>query len=193
MRKSSDEGMFPGDWGLERRLTALAEAGFAGIEMNIGDGTLPVGASSEDTAKLRNLVESNGLSISAARGGGVGSDLGSGDAGVRSKAIETVEWYLNAVSELDCDAVLMVLGNVTEEIRHDQAIDIARSVVTEILPIAERNGRAHLSGAGVAQVWRDRSSSRWVCATSSTRSTTSSYAPISTSETCSSGRIRNTG
>ena len=81
MKKSSDEGMFPGDWGLERRLTALAEAGFAGIEMNIGDGALPVGASSEDTAKLRNLVESNGLSISAARGGGVGSDLGSGDAG----------------------------------------------------------------------------------------------------------------
>ena len=140
MKKSSDEGLFPGSWGLERRLTALAEAGFAGIELNIGDGILPVGSTSADAAKLRDLVESNGLVISAARGGGTGRDLGSGDAAVRSKAIETVEWYLNAVSELGCDAVLMVLGLVTEEIRHDQAIDIARSVVTEILPIAERTG-----------------------------------------------------
>ncbi|MCY4110298.1 MAG: sugar phosphate isomerase/epimerase [Chloroflexi bacterium] len=140
MKKSSDEGLFPADWALERRLAALAGAGFTGIEMDIGDGTLPVGSSSAEIAQFRNLVESHGLVISAGRGGGMGADLSSADAGVRSKAIETVEWFLNAVSELGTDAVLMVLGHVTEEIRHDQAIDIARSVVTEILPIAERTG-----------------------------------------------------
>ncbi len=140
MKKSSDQGLFPRDWGLDRRLTVLAEAGFEGVELNVGDDTLPVGSTSGDAAKLRNAVESQGLSISAARGGGMGNDLSSSDAAVRSKAIETVEWYLNAVKELGCDAVLMVLGHVTEEIRHDQAIDIARSVATEILPIAERTG-----------------------------------------------------
>ncbi len=140
MNKSSDQGIFPRDWGLDRRLTALAEAGFDGVELNLGEDTLPVGSSSENAAKLRRAVESKGLSISAARGGGIGNDLSSNDPAIRSKAIKTVEWYLDAVKELGCDAVLMVLGHVTEEIRHDQAIDIAREVATEILPIAERTG-----------------------------------------------------
>ena len=59
---------------------------------------------------------------------------------MRAKALESVEWYFKAVNELGCDAVLMVLGHVTEEVRHDQAMDIAHEAARELLPIAERFG-----------------------------------------------------
>ena len=140
MKKSSDQGMFPRDWDLPRRVAALADAGFDGIELNIGDGVLPVGSSNEDTAKIRSTVESKGLVVSAGRGGGTGSDLSSPDSAVRSKALETIDWYFGTVRDLGADAVLMVLGHVTQDVRHDQALDIARSVIKELLPIAERTG-----------------------------------------------------
>ena len=141
MKKSSDEGLFPADWALERRLAALAGAGIYRHRDELS------ATARCQLAAVRRILRSFGTwwsrTDSPFRRGAAAAQGQTWAARTRACArrlSKRSSGFLNAVSELGTDAVLMVLGHVTEEIRHDQAIDIARSVVTEILPIAERTG-----------------------------------------------------
>ena len=131
--------MFPREWPLERRLQALQDAGFHGVELTIGGDLLPQGSDAGEARKLREKVKSYGLEISALRGGPI-RELNSGDRKVRAEAIKALDWFFPTVRELGSDAVLAIVGAISEDVPHDKAMEIAREVVGEILPLAERHG-----------------------------------------------------
>lgn len=162
MKLGVNQWCFPEGYDLERCLELAAEAGFQGLEANIGEPRVGEGAGgpiplSLTTASLE--VEAEALRKRAAKAGIELHSLStalhwtysftSADERVRDQAIEVAERMLALAAVLRAKTVLIVPGLVTEEVSYRSAYERALDAMRHLAAEAARSGVS----IGIENVW----------------------------------------
>ena len=141
MRKSIGDNMIPKDWGLERGLELVKKAGFDGIELWLGDVPwFQMATTDAQVRELRRRVENAGLVVSnVSTGLHWASPLSARDPQLRAQAVRIVERQIETASLLGTDAILVVVGLVTEEIPYNE---VYQRCVDTLKPLGSTAARA---------------------------------------------------
>src|SRR2546430_922727 len=93
MKKAIGDNMIPKEWGFEKGLELVKQAGFDGIELWLGDVPwFQMGTADSDVRELRRKVENAGLVVSnVSTGLHWASPLSARDPKVRAQAVRIVE------------------------------------------------------------------------------------------------------
>ena len=146
------------DGSLADNLKLARDAGFDGVELAINDtGEIHLESTKEDMAKVKALMEQNGLSTYS-----VANTLSwtylftSSCEESRKKAIEVLKKQIQVASWLDCDTVLVVPGAVgvdflpvEEVVDYDIAYERSFTAIDSVKDFAKDHGVA----IGVENVW----------------------------------------
>ena len=141
MKKSLGDNMIPKDWGFERGLELVKQAGFDGIELWLGDVPwFQMSTTDSDVRELRRKVEDAGLVVSnVSTGLHWGSPLSARDPRVRAQAARIVERQIETASLLGSDAILVVAGLVTDEVPYNE---VYQRCLDALRPLGEAATRA---------------------------------------------------
>lgn len=141
MKKAIGDNMIRKEWGLEKGLALVKDAGFDGIELWLGDVPwFQMGTSDAEVRALRRKVEDAGLVVSnVSTGLHWATPLSSRDPKLRAEAMRIVEREIETAQLLGTDAVLVVAGLVTEEVPYDE---VYRRCVDALKPLGETAARA---------------------------------------------------
>src|SRR5262249_61619245 len=114
MKKSIGDNMIPKDWGFDRGLELIKQAGFEGVELWLGDVPwFQMSTTDAQVRELRRKVETAGLVVSnVSTGLHWASPLSARDPAVRAQASRIVERQIETAVLLGCDAILVVAGAV---------------------------------------------------------------------------------
>src|SRR5262249_18321673 len=133
--------MIPKDWGFDRGLELIKQAGFDGVELWLGD--VPWFQMSTTDAQVRELrpkVGTAGLVVSnVSTGLAWASPLSARDPAVRAQASRIVERQIETAVLLGCDAILVVAGLVTEEVPYNE---VYQRCVDALQPLGDKAARA---------------------------------------------------
>jgi L-ribulose-5-phosphate 3-epimerase len=140
MKKSIGDNMIPKGWSLERGLELIKTAGYDGVELWLGDVPwLQMETTDAAVRDLRRKVENAGLVVSnVSTGLHWRFALSAGDAKVRDQAMRIVERQIATAQLLGTDAILVVVGLVTEEVPYNEVYKRSVEVMKQLAPLAER-------------------------------------------------------
>ena len=141
MKKAIGDNMIPKEWGFEKGLQLVKQAGYDGIELWLGDVPwFQLSTADGDVRELRRKVADAGLVVSnVSTGLHWASPLSARDPQVRARAIRIVERQLETAVLLGADAILVVAGLVTEEVPYNE---VYQRCVDALGPLGEKAGRA---------------------------------------------------
>src|SRR5437660_8828371 len=122
MKKAIGDNMIPKEWGFEKGLELVKQAGFDGIELWLGDVPwFQMGTADSEVRELRRKVENAGLVVSnVSTGLHWASPLSARDPKVRALAVRIVEREIETAVLLGTDAILLVAGLVTPEVPYNE-------------------------------------------------------------------------
>ena len=122
MKKSIGDNMIPKGWSFEQGLELTKKAGYDGIELWLGDVPwFQMKTTDAEIRELRRKVENAGLVVSnVSTGLHWETPLSARDPRKRELAERIVEREIEAAQILGCDAVLVVVGLVTEEVPYNE-------------------------------------------------------------------------
>ena len=141
MKKAIGDNMIPKEWGFEKGLQLVKQAGFDGIELWLGDVPwFQLSTPDGDVRELRRKVADAGLVVSnVSTGLHWASPLSARDPEVRGRAMRIVERQLETAVLLGTDAILVVAGLVTEEVPYNE---VYQRCVDALGPLGEKAARA---------------------------------------------------
>ena len=141
MKKSIGDNMIPKDWGFDRGLALIKQAGFDGVELWLGDMPwFQMATTDVQVRDLRRRVESAGLVVSnVSTGLHWAAPLSARDPAVRAQAGRIVERQIETASLLGTDAILVVAGLVTEEVPYNE---VYQRCVDALQTLADKAARA---------------------------------------------------
>lgn len=141
MKKAIGDNMIRREWGLERGLRLVKDAGFDGIELWLGDMPwFQMTTTDADVRALRRKVEDAGLVVSnVSTGLHWASPLSARDPKIRAQAARIVERQIETAQLLGTDAILVVAGLVTEEVPYEE---VYRRCVDALKALGETAARA---------------------------------------------------
>jgi L-ribulose-5-phosphate 3-epimerase len=141
MKKSIGDNMIPKDWGVERGLALIKQAGYDGVELWLGDMPwFQTSTSDRDVRELRRKVDNAGLVVSnVSTGLHWSTPLSARDPNVRAQASRIVERQIETASLLGTDAILVVAGLVTDEVPYNE---VYQRCVDALRPLAQTAARA---------------------------------------------------
>src|ERR1041384_6942915 len=142
MKKAIGDNMIPRDWGLERGLDLIKNAGYDGVELWLGEMPwFQMTTTDGDVRELRRKVENAGLRVSnVSTGMHWSSPLSARDPAVRAKAGRIVERQIETAEILGTDAILVVAGLVTEEVPYTEVYQRCVDALKALAPAAQRAG-----------------------------------------------------
>jgi len=142
MKKAIGDNMIPRDWGLERGLDLIKNAGYDGVELWLGEMPwFQMTTTDGDVRELRRKVENAGLRVSnVSTGMHWASPLSARDPAVRAKAGRIVERQIETAEILGTDAILVVAGLVTEEVPYTEVYQRCVDALKALAPAAQRAG-----------------------------------------------------
>ena len=122
MKKAIGDNMIRKEWGFERGLRLVKDAGYDGIELWLGDVPwFQMTTTDAEVRDLRRKIESAGLVVSnVSTGLHWATPLSARDPKVRAQAMRIVERQIETAQLLGTDAVLVVAGLVTTEVPYDE-------------------------------------------------------------------------
>src|SRR6266568_1849068 len=136
MKKAIGDNMIPKEWGFEKGLRLVKQAGFDGIELWLGDVPwFQLSSADAQVRELRHKVEDAGLVVSnVSTGLHWASPLSARDPTVRARAMRIVERQIETAVLLGSDAILVVAGLVTEEVPYNEVYQrsVDQSVYTNL-------------------------------------------------------------
>jgi len=140
MKKSIGDNMIPKGWSFEQGLELVKKAGFAGIELWLGDVPwFQMGTTDGQVNDLRRKVENAGLVVSnVSTGLHWETPLSARDPKVRARAIRIVEREVETAQLLACDAVLVVAGLVTEQVPYNEVYLRCVEAMQQLAPTAAK-------------------------------------------------------
>jgi L-ribulose-5-phosphate 3-epimerase len=141
MKKAIGDNMIPREWGLERGLELIKQAGYDGIELWLGDVPwFQMATSDSDVRELRRKVENAGLVVSnVSTGLHWATPLSARDPAARAQATRIVERQIETAVMLGTDAVLVVAGLVTEEVPYNE---VYQRCLEALQPLGDKAARA---------------------------------------------------
>src|SRR5437762_11190848 len=148
MKKAIGDNMIRKEWGLEKGLDLVKQAGFDGIELWLGDMPwFQLTNADVEVRELRRKIENAGLVVSnVSTGLHWASPLSARDPTVRGRAVRIVEREIETAVLLGTDAILLVAGLVTEEVPYNE---VYQRCVKALRPLAEQaDGAAVRIGCG---------------------------------------------
>ena len=133
--------MIPKEWGFEKGLQLVKQAGFDGIELWLGDVPwFQLSTADADVRELRRKVEDAGLVVSnVSTGLHWATPLSARDPAVRARAMRIVEREIETAVLLGSDAILVVAGLVTEEVPYNE---VYQRCVDALGALGEKAARA---------------------------------------------------
>jgi L-ribulose-5-phosphate 3-epimerase len=140
MKKSIGDNMIPKDLTFEQGLELVKKAGYDGIELWLGDVPwFQMSTTDAQVSDLRQKVENAGLVVSnVSTGLHWRTPLSARDPKVRAQAIRIVERQLEAAQLLGCDAILVVVGLVTEEVPYNEVYQRSVDTMKQLAPLATK-------------------------------------------------------
>jgi len=141
MKKAIGDNMFAKQWGFEKGLELVKQAGFDGIELWLGDVPwFQLSTTDGEVRELRRKVENAGLVVSnVSTGLHWASPLSARDPTVRARATRIVEREIETAVLLGTDAILVVGGLVTEEVPYNE---VYQRSVDALRPLGQTAARA---------------------------------------------------
>jgi L-ribulose-5-phosphate 3-epimerase len=140
MKKSIGDNMIPKGWSFEQGLELTKKAGYDGIELWLGDVPwFQMETTDAQIRELRRKVENAGLVVSnVSTGLHWEKPLSARDPKVREQAMRIVDRELEAAQIVGCDAILVVVGLVTEEVPYNEVYLRSLDAMKKLAPIAEK-------------------------------------------------------
>jgi len=141
MKKAIGDNMIAREWGFDKGLALVKQAGFDGIELWLGDVPwFQLSTADSEVRELRRKVEDAGLVVSnVSTGLHWASPLSSRDPKVRALAVRIVEREIETAVLLGTDAILLVAGLVTAEVPYNEVYQRCLEVLG---PLGEKAARA---------------------------------------------------
>ncbi|MGO8814152.1 MAG: sugar phosphate isomerase/epimerase family protein [Terriglobia bacterium] len=142
MKKSIGDNMIPKGWSFEQGLDLVKKAGYDGIELWLGDVPwFQMSTTDAEIRELRRKVERAGLVVSnVSTGLHWETPVSSRDPKVRDRAIGIVERQIEAARILGTDAILVVVGLVTEEVPYNEVYQRSVEAMQKLGPTAGNAG-----------------------------------------------------
>lgn len=136
---------------LEQAIKLAKDAGFDGIELNVGeDGILRVDSSNQEVAELAAAIKQAGLDWpSVSTGLHWQYPLTSNDPDIREKGREIVRAELRIAQQAGANTILVVPGVVNDQVSYDVAYERAHDAFKALAKDAESTGVK----IGVENVW----------------------------------------
>ncbi len=140
MKKSIGDNMIPKGWSFEQGLELVKKAGFDGIELWLGDVPwFQMSTPDAEVRELRRKVENAGLVVSnVSTGIHWKSPLSARDPKIRSLAMHVVERQIEAAQLLGTDAILVVVGLVTDEVPYNEVYMRCLDAMKQLAPLAAK-------------------------------------------------------
>jgi L-ribulose-5-phosphate 3-epimerase len=142
MKKSIGDSMIPEGWSLEQGLELIHKAGYDGVEFWLGEKPwFQMGTSDAAVLELGRKAKEAGLVVSnVSTGLHWRSPLSARDAKVREQAERIVERQLETAKLLETDAILVVVGLVTEEVPYNEVYLRSVEAMKRLAPKAQSTG-----------------------------------------------------
>src|SRR6266571_6616370 len=142
MKNPIGDNMIPKEWGFEKGLRLVKQAGFDGIELWLGDVPwFQLSTADAQVRELRHKVEDAGLVVSnVSTGLHWASPLSARDPTVRARAMRIVERQIETAVLLGSDAILVVAGLVTEEVPYNEVYQRSVDALASLGETAARAG-----------------------------------------------------
>jgi L-ribulose-5-phosphate 3-epimerase len=142
MKKSIGDNMIPKEFGLDRGLALVKQAGYDGIELWLGDRPwFGMSTTDAEVRALRRKIEDAGLVVSnVSTGLHWASPLSARDPKVRADGMRIVEREIETAQLLGTDAVLVVAGLVTEEVPYNEVYARCVDAMKALGATAQRAG-----------------------------------------------------
>jgi L-ribulose-5-phosphate 3-epimerase len=142
MKKSIGDNMIPKEFGLDRGLALVKQAGYDGIELWLGDRPwFGMSTTDAEVRALRRKIEDAGLVVSnVSTGLHWASPLSARDPKVRADGMRIVEREIETAQLLGTDAVLVVAGLVTEEVPYNEVYPRCVDAMKALGTTAQRAG-----------------------------------------------------
>lgn len=140
MKKSIGDNMIPKGWSFEQGLELVKKASYDGIELWLGDVPwFQMETTDAQIRELRSKVESAGLVVSnVSTGLHWATPLSARDPKKRELALRIVERQIEAAQILGCDAILVVVGLVTEEVPYNEVYLRSLDAMKKLAPVAAK-------------------------------------------------------
>ena len=142
MKKSIGDLMFPKGWSFEAGLDLTKRAGYDGVELWLGRTPwFPMDIKEGDVLELLRKVRNAGLEISNVSDGSLNDfPLGARDPKIRAQGFRVVERQLETAHLLGTDAILVITGEVSDELPYDELYLRLQDSLRQLAPKAEAAG-----------------------------------------------------
>ncbi|OYT30652.1 MAG: hypothetical protein B6U94_06105 [Thermofilum sp. ex4484_79] len=122
-KKALSQLCFPAETPIREVISLAHKAEFDGVELKTSiEGDINFNASREDLKKIYDMLKDFNLeTASVSNGANWTFPLTSPDENIRMKGIEYAKKTVEIAYHLEANAILLVPGNVTEDIRYDRA------------------------------------------------------------------------
>lgn len=134
--------MFPKGWSFEAGLDLTKRAGYDGVELWLGRTPwFPMDIKEGDVLELLRKVRNAGLEISNVSDGSLNDfPLGARDPKIRAQGFRVVERQLETAHLLGTDAILVITGEVSDELPYDELYLRLQDSLRQLAPKAEAAG-----------------------------------------------------
>ena len=142
MKKSIGDLMFPRGWSFEKGLDLTKRAGFDGVELWQGRTPwFPTEIKDQDVPGLLRQVKNAGLEVSNVSDGLLRKyPLGARDPKIRARALHVVERQLETAQLLGASAILVICGEVSDELPYNELYQRLQDSLRQLAPKAEKAG-----------------------------------------------------
>lgn len=142
MKKSIGDLMFPKGWSFEEGLDLTKKAGFDGVELWLGRTPwFPMEIHERDVLELLRKVRNAGLEVSNVSDGLLRKyPLAARDAKIRAQGFHVVERQLETAYLLGTDAILVITGEVSDELPYNELYQRLQDSLRQLAPEAEKAG-----------------------------------------------------
>ncbi len=155
MKTGLNRWCLPGELSLRECFVIAGQAGFDGLEINMEEEetknlNLHLDSPRSEVQQIGELAFEAGLEIPALATGLFWKySLTAEDQSVRERAADIVRHMIDAAAELGADTVLVVPGQVTEEVSYEEAYERAREGLFDLRGYAEKRQVT----IGIENVW----------------------------------------
>ncbi len=153
MKKGINQWCFPPGLALREVFEVSQQAGFSGVELNLGnqgDVGLTLESSLADAKEIRRMATLFGLELKSLSTALMwGTPLSASEASIRQRGVEVIVKQLELASVMEMDTILVVPGLVTEDVTYSECYERSRDELSRLLPRAQELGVR----MGVENVW----------------------------------------
>ncbi|MGH9434071.1 MAG: sugar phosphate isomerase/epimerase family protein [Terriglobia bacterium] len=142
MKKSIGDLMFPKGWTFAQGLDLTKKAGYDGVELWLGRRPwFPLEIKDHDVLELLRQVKNAGLEVSNVSDGALNTyPLGARDPKTRARGFHVVERQLETAHLLGSDAILVITGEVSDELPYNELYQRLQDSLRQLAPKAQAAG-----------------------------------------------------